>query len=133
MSGDHTGNFNHEVGHTRGLVDIYGTRDTIQYLTIMSDSWPVPPSDFTAFDRLDLGWIVPHVVAASTEDVELTDTTTTAPTAIEIPTGRAEEYFLIEYRKRLRPASARHRRSRSTGSPSTTCSSARIRTSIPRC
>ena len=69
--GGATGNFNHEVGHTLGLVDIYGAHDTLQDLTLMSSSWPLPPNDFSAFERARLGWVVPQVIAQSTHGVIL--------------------------------------------------------------
>ena len=52
-----TGNFNHELGHLLGLVDMYGPYDTLHGLTLMSFSWPVPPHDFAAYERLKLGWL----------------------------------------------------------------------------
>ena len=93
-----TGNFNHEVGHTRGLRDLYGDYSTIAELSDMANSWPVPPPDFCAYDRIHLGWATPVVVAPGPHTLSV------PPLAVyEIPTARPEEYFLIEYRKR--PAS----------------------------
>lgn len=93
--GGHTGNFNHEVGHTRGLPDIYGRYDSLQDLTVMSSSWPLPPNDFSAFERIRLGWVVPQIVTASTSaKLPL------GLAAIKVPTARPEEYFLLEYRQR---------------------------------
>lgn len=100
--GGHTGNFNHEVGHTRGLVDVYGAHDTLQDLTVMSSTWPLPPNDFSAFERVQLGWVTPQLVTQTTHDLVLADTSV-HPTAIKVGTGRPEEYFLLEYRKK--PAS----------------------------
>ena len=97
-----TGNFNHELGHLVGLVDMYGTYDTVHGLTVMSDSWPVPPQDFSAYERIALGWLEPQVVAETTSGVWLPPALDTMA-AVKIPTGRPDEYFLIEYRKR--PAS----------------------------
>lgn len=93
-----TGNFNHEVGHTRGLRDLYGDFSTIAELSDMANSWPVPPPDFCAFDRIHLGWATPIVLAPGTHTISLPPLT-----VYKIPTARPEEYFLIE--QRTRPAS----------------------------
>ena len=94
-----TGNFNHELGHLLGLVDMYGPYDTLHGLTLMSFSWPVPPHDFAAYERLKLGWLHPRVITATTRDVWLPPTDD-AMAAVMIPTTRPQEYFLIEYRRR---------------------------------
>ncbi|HEX7677580.1 MAG TPA: hypothetical protein VF713_05610 [Thermoanaerobaculia bacterium] len=97
--GGATGNFNHEVGHTFGLPDIYGSYDSLQDLTVMSSSWPLPANDFTAFERIRLGWVTPQVITQSTAGLILPDAGTHLA-AIKVPTGRPEEYFLLEYRKK---------------------------------
>ena len=97
-----TGNFNHELGHLLGLVDMYGTYDTVHGLSVMSDSWAVPSQDFTAYERIALGWLKPQVIAETTWGVWLPSAHDRLA-AVKIPTARSDEYFLIEYRKR--PAS----------------------------
>jgi hypothetical protein len=94
-----TGNFNHELGHTLGLPDLYGPYDTVHYLTLMSDSWPVPPNDFTAYERSLLGWLKPRTLDAGRHRVTLRNAGEHFD-AVRIPTGRPNEFFLIEYRKR---------------------------------
>ena len=96
------GNFNHELGHLSGLGDMYGPYDTVHGLTIMSDSWPVPPQGLTAYERQKLGWVQPRIVRETTHDVWL-PSAHDALAAVMIPTDRPHEYFLIEYQKR--PAS----------------------------
>lgn len=93
------GNFNHELGHCLGLPDLYGPYDTVHTLSVMSYSWDVPPPDFTAYERLKLGWLQPTLVPASRRGVWLPATTDTMA-GVLIPTERATEYFLIEYRRR---------------------------------
>lgn len=93
------GNFNHELGHTLGLPDLYGPYDTVHYLTLMSDSWPVPPNDFTAYERSLMGWLTPRTLAPGRHTVTLRNASRHFD-AVRIPTGREGEYFLIEYRKR---------------------------------
>jgi M6 family metalloprotease-like protein len=92
-----TGNFNHEVGHCLGLPDMYGPYTTLNKLTFMADSWALPPQDFSAYERVKLGWLKPHVVQATTIGVWLPSAHEELA-AVMIPTGRSPEYFLIEYR-----------------------------------
>ncbi|MFZ5562083.1 MAG: hypothetical protein ACOY41_11285 [Pseudomonadota bacterium] len=94
-----TGNFNHELGHTLGLPDIYGPYGTLFYLTVMADSWPVPPQDFSAFEKTRLGWLTPRELGPGTHEVKL-HASTLRLDALRIPTSRPSEYFLIEYRRR---------------------------------
>lgn len=93
-----TGNFNHEFGHLLGLRDMYGPYDTVHGLTVMSYSWPVPPHDFTAYERVKLGWLEPRLLTQTTSDVWLPSAHETLA-AVKIPTSRDDEYFLIEYRR----------------------------------
>ncbi|MDF3031941.1 MAG: carbohydrate-binding, CenC-like protein [Moraxellaceae bacterium] len=93
------GNFNHELAHTFGVPDLYGEFDTQHYLTLMSDSWPVPPQDFTAYERTLLGWAQPRLLGAGTHRVELRVATRSFD-VVRIDTGRPGEFFLIEYRRR---------------------------------
>jgi hypothetical protein len=94
-----TGNFNHEVGHTRGLPDMYGDYGSLSDLTLMASSWPTPANDFAAFERVRLGWVTAEVVEHTTADLQLLDAND-HDSALRIPTARPEEYFLLEYRKR---------------------------------
>ena len=94
-----TGNFNHEVGHCLGLPDMYGTYSTMNKLTFMNDSWALPPQDFSAFERLKLGWVQPQVITGTTRRVSLPSAHENLA-AVMIPTGHAAEYFLIELRDR---------------------------------
>lgn len=96
---DAYGNFNHELGHTLGLPDLYGPYDTVHYLTLMSDSWPVPPNDFTAYERSLLGWVTPRALGPGRHRVRLRNASEHFD-AVRINTGRPNEYFLIEYRQR---------------------------------
>jgi M6 family metalloprotease-like protein len=97
-----TGNFNHELGHLRGLPDVYGPYSTIHQLSIMADSWAVPPNDFSAFDRTKLGWASVTNVTRSTTGIVL-PSANEQMSVVRIPTSREQEYFLIE--NRVRPAS----------------------------
>ena len=94
-----TGNFNHEVAHLLGLPDTYGTYDTLHGLTLMSYSWPVPPHDFSAFERVRLGWVTPLQVTQTARSLWL-PSAHDAMAAVVVPTGRPDEYFLLEYRRR---------------------------------
>lgn len=94
-----TGNYNHEVGHTLGLPDLYGPYQSLHYLTLMSDSWELPPADFTAYERSMLGWLVPDVLKRGSQNVRLSSRPDRMD-ALRINTSRPSEYFLIEYRRR---------------------------------
>jgi len=102
VSAGATGNFNHEMGHSLGLVDMYGTYGTMSSLTVMAYSWPLPPADFSAYERVKMGWLEPQIVNQTTYGVELPSANDTLA-AVKVPTNRPYEYFLIEYRKK--PAS----------------------------
>lgn len=94
-----TGNFNHEVGHTLGLPDLYGPYQSLHYLTLMSDSWNLPPADFTAYERSLLGWSIPELLKRGSQNVRLTSRYDRMD-AVRVGTSRPSEYFLIEYRRR---------------------------------
>ncbi|HWZ91384.1 MAG TPA: hypothetical protein VNW92_21125, partial [Polyangiaceae bacterium] len=98
LQGRNYGNFNHENGHCAGLPDLYGDYGTVGPLTIMSDSWALPPEDFTPYERMKLGWLTPTVISKTTKHIALSSANDTL-TALRVPTTRAGEYFLIEYRK----------------------------------
>ena len=93
------GNFNHEICHCLGLPDLYGEHNNLSYLSIMSDSWPVPANGICAFDRFKLGFTSPLVVSTTTYGVELT-MAETSQQCVKIPTPKRNEYFLIEYRQK---------------------------------
>ena len=92
-----TGNFNHELGHCLGLPDMYGTFSTLNKLTFMNDSWALPPQDFSAYERVVLGWVDPQVVDRTTRGAWLPSANESLA-AVKVPTVRSNEYFLIEYR-----------------------------------
>lgn len=97
-SGIPIGNYNHELGHCLGLPDIYGDYDTLGHLSLMSDSWPIPPTAFSAYDRTLMSWTIPRVINASTKNVVLKPWEQGLE-AVRIPTTRDFEYFLVEYRR----------------------------------
>jgi hypothetical protein len=99
IKGGNTGNFNHEVGHTIGIQDLYGDYGTLSYLTLMDDSWALPPNDFSAYERLLLGWVKPQVISQTKRAISLSQPGDHMQ-AIRIPGARQSEYFLIEYRRR---------------------------------
>jgi hypothetical protein len=85
-----------------GLPDIYGSSGTLFTLSLMDYSWPVPAIDFSAYERVRLGWLKPTVVSQSKTGIVL-QSANNQLAAIKIPTSRPYEYFLIEHRKK--PAS----------------------------
>ena len=94
-----TGNFNHETAHTFGIPDLYGPYGTIAYLSIMADSWAIPPNGFTAYERTLLGWVKPQLVDRTQRKLSLYPRDD-GVRAIRVPTTQPSEYFLIEYRRR---------------------------------
>lgn len=99
IKGGHTGNFTHETGHLVGLPDMYGTYGTFGSLTVMSYSWDLPPGDFTAYERTQLGWVTPAVLSAGSTRVWLPEAHGQFA-AVKVQTARPSEYFLLEYRRR---------------------------------
>jgi hypothetical protein len=97
-----TGDFNHDVAETRGLRDLHGSLSNIGDLSLMASSSREPPNDFSAFDRMHLGWLAPRMVEPGATTIDIADANT-ALVAYEVPTARPDEYFLLEYRRR--PAS----------------------------
>jgi M6 family metalloprotease-like protein len=97
VKGGHTANFTHEAAHLLGIPDMYGAYGTLGSLTIMSYSWDLPPGDFAAYERQTLGWLKPQVVSETTQALWL-PAATDQIAAVKVPTQRAYEYFLIEYR-----------------------------------
>ncbi len=95
-----TGVFNHETSHCRvnGFqADVYGDTDTLNYLTLMASGWEKPPSGFSAFERCNMGWVVPEVVKDTRKGVHLRAAEYHLE-AIKIPTPVPHEYYLIEFR-----------------------------------
>ena len=66
-------------------------------LTVMNDSWALPPQDFSAYERVALGWVEPEVVRTSRHGVWLPSANQQLA-AVMVPTVRPAEYFLIEFR-----------------------------------
>ena len=96
-----TGNFNHELAHTIGIPDLYGPFDTLHYLTVMSDSWALPPQGFTAYEQQRLSWIRPRRIDSGSRLVHLRLSKEHQPAdAVRIDSLDPNEYFLIEYRRR---------------------------------
>lgn len=93
------GNFNHEVGHCLGLPDLYGPYGTINYLSLMHDSWPQPANGFCIYDKQRLGWFAPQRMTTSTTGVELLRAEENF-SGIRIDAPQPGEYFLVEYRRR---------------------------------
>ena len=93
------GNFSHEIGHNLGLPDIYGSSDNVQYLTIMSDSWPTPPHTFSAYEKYRLGWAEPLTITETKYGIDLKPGETSLD-FLKIPTDDTLEFFLVEYRRR---------------------------------
>lgn len=102
---DAIGIFVHEFSHVLGLPDLYNTVD--QNATFTPGSWSTldagpynnnscTPPYYGAFERYALGWMTPEVVdkpaTISLEDIS-------SNRAIVIPTGKMEEYFLLENRQ----------------------------------
>jgi hypothetical protein len=94
-----TGELNHDVARTRGLPDLHGTVSNIGDLSLMASSTRQPPNDFSAYDRMHLGWLAPRVVSPGASTIDIADANT-ALVAFAVPTARPEEYFLLEYRRR---------------------------------
>lgn len=92
------GAFNHEFGHTAGLIDLYGRYSTVEQLSLMGNAvYQLPAPDLSAYDREQLGWMTPRVVSRSTRRVRLASANMTMG-AVKVPTGWDGEYFLLEYR-----------------------------------
>lgn len=92
------GAFNHEFGHTAGLIDLYGRYSTVEQLSLMGNAvYQLPAPDLSAYDREQLGWMTPRVVSRSTRRVRLASANMTMA-AVKVPTGWDGEYFLLEYR-----------------------------------
>lgn len=97
--GRHYGNFNHEAGHNFGLPDLYGSYDTLHYLSLMSDSWALPGNNFSSWEKYKLGWLTPQVIDRDTTGITLSPLEE-GLNAVLVPTSFEKEYFIMEYRKK---------------------------------
>ncbi|MGC4088169.1 MAG: hypothetical protein QM756_09765 [Polyangiaceae bacterium] len=92
------GNFNHEFGHcVKHLEDLYGDYSTMGAISLMSDSWAQPANDFTSYERQLFGWLKPTTITQTTRGITLSSANA-GMNGLLIPTSRASEYFLVEYR-----------------------------------
>ena len=89
----------HDIGRTRGLAELDGRLATLGDLSVMAGDWPLPPSDFCAYDRLRLGWLAPQVIAPGRHAIVVPDARA-HPAALAVLTDRPGEYFLLEHRRR---------------------------------
>lgn len=99
LRGRHIGNFNHEMAHLFGIQDLYGPYDNVKYLTLMSDTWSLPPNGFSAWERYKLGWLDLVEIRENSSEIVLRPSDMYMD-AVMVPTDCAMEYFLLEYRKR---------------------------------
>ncbi|UCE19439.1 MAG: M6 family metalloprotease domain-containing protein, partial [Gemmatimonadota bacterium] len=96
----HIGSYVHELGHDLGLPDLYDTDDGSegigQYGLMGGGSWTF--SHFTAWCKIQLGWLNPTVVTGcGYYDVDAAETIAEAYILID-PSHSSDEYFLIENR-----------------------------------
>lgn len=103
------GTFAHEMGHIFGIPDLYDTDGNSQGLgdwsLMASGSWnsQTRPAHMTAWEKAELGWLVPTEIIGSGIPVATTvnlDEVENNPEAIQLPIGNGE-YFLIENRQPL--------------------------------
>ncbi|MCP4573764.1 MAG: M6 family metalloprotease domain-containing protein [bacterium] len=109
------GVFAHEYGHVLGLPDLYDTdyssRGIGQWGLMSGGSWTrrnggaagSSPTHFTAWSKMQLGWITPFDITADSPGLTAQPAETN-PVAYRIcPYGNpaATEYFLVENRRRL--------------------------------
>ena len=99
------GTFAHETGHIFGIPDLYDTKMTspsqgVGFWSLMAGgSWNTPesPAHMSAWEKSDLGWLVPTLLTSPQNGVTL-DQVETNPAAYEIDVGNGE-YFLVENRQ----------------------------------
>jgi len=107
------GVFVHEFGHDLGLPDLYdtdGSSDGVGVWDVMgSGSWNgnprgTTPAHFSAWGKVELGWIVPTVVTSPIFGAAIDDAETD-PRAFKLPirttASGQEEYFLVENRQQV--------------------------------
>lgn len=99
------GTFCHEFGHVLGLPDLYSTSDsgalTVGYWSLMdhgnyADNGRCPVA-MTAYERYYLGWTDPLILS---ESANLLLPSVDANIGMRVNGSDAEEYFLLEYRRR---------------------------------
>jgi hypothetical protein len=105
------GVFCHEYGHVIGLPDLYDTdyssNGVGDWCLMSGGSWNGPsgyagaaPSQFSAWCRVQLGWITPDNITEDQTDITIPDVETNAYCARLWTNGNGgPEYFLIEYRR----------------------------------
>lgn len=100
------GTFCHEFGHVLGLPDFYDTRhsngtrlgqwDIMDQGCYLNESRT--PCAYSAFERYSLGWLDLTELSEPSDNVVLTELTTTNM-AYRISTSRPDEYFVLENRQ----------------------------------
>ncbi len=112
------GIFCHEFGHDLGLPDLYDADGSSNGLTLGVGEWDVMsdgswtslpgehrgscPSNLSAWSKEYLGWVVPQDVTNNT-NLELNNSNGNSTVYRLWPNGdiNSDEYFLIEYRRRM--------------------------------
>lgn len=90
-----TAHLAHELARARGVPVLAPLGD----LSIMASTFPAPPADFSAYERVQLGWVAPERVGPGCHRVVVPDASRQLA-ALEIPGANAGEYFLLEHRRR---------------------------------
>jgi M6 family metalloprotease-like protein len=99
----------HEYGHDIGLPDLYdrdySSHGAGDWCLMASGAWPeggAKPSHIAAWGKIRLGWILPTIVAKSTQNLKV-PSASEKPFALKIPIGSVDsrEYFLVENRRRV--------------------------------
>ncbi len=101
----------HELGHAIwGLPDLYDRDQSsagIGYFGLMAaGSWTAKsgelpgatPPHMCAWSKLQLEWVEPQVINATTNNVAMHATHTNVSNVLKIPTSNPSEYFLVENR-----------------------------------
>jgi M6 family metalloprotease-like protein len=111
-----TGVYAHEFGHLLGLPDLYSTQaEEVGPWDLMArGAWNgkprgSSPAEFTAWDRIFLGWITPEHIVNVTKQVRMNVTlgpielASSGVQAIEVETSPQDSnhYYLVEVRERI--------------------------------